>query len=210
MRSPIMCPIKDQLQIPDLLYRTPGPLYKLPPSSMGLDITRCSDRLFLMSRWWTHPSDTSSARNNVNDLVKWCQQALARHKFIIWRLGSSAGDSHPALSSAVNLGLPPHTTPTLKLLLDLCRSMAAWLALDMHHVAIIQCKNGKSRSMLAMSCFLMFIGAFDSTQDAFDWIQATALKEHKELGLGSVPGKREPPPAPVCPLADVPAVPAVL
>lgn len=47
--------------------------------------------------------------------------------------------------------------------------MAAWLTLDPEHVAIVQCKNGQSRSGLVMACFLRYCEIFDSTYESFEY-----------------------------------------
>ena len=51
---------------------------------------------------------------------------------------------------------------TMKALFDIVRSLAAWLALDPQHVAIVQCTNGKSRSGVAISCYLQYSEIFDN------------------------------------------------
>ena len=72
------------------------------------------------------------------------------------------------LLQAVDFRLPSRISPTIKILFDVSRSMAGWLVLSRKHVAMVQCKNGKARSLLAMSCFLRYIRLVESTADGLE------------------------------------------
>jgi hypothetical protein len=65
--------------------------------------------------------------------------------------------------------------PSLECIFSQCYSLKSWLDLSSHHVAIIHCANGRSRTGILMACFLKYIGAFEHTSTAFDFFCSARL-----------------------------------
>ncbi|KAJ3050357.1 hypothetical protein HK097_008679, partial [Rhizophlyctis rosea] len=55
----------------------------------------------------------------------------------------------------------------MKTLFDICRSIHAWLSLDVGNVAVIQCTNGIGRTGVAISCYLRYANLFPDANEAF-------------------------------------------
>jgi len=59
------------------------------------------------------------------------------------------------------------STPSLPALLDICYAIAAYHALSPQNVACVYCQNGKTRTGVAIACYLRFSGRVQSSLDGF-------------------------------------------
>ena len=59
--------------------------------------------------------------------------------------------------------------PTLVCAHSLCYSVKSWLDLSSDNIAIIHCRNGKSRTGILIACLLKYMRAFESAVDAFEF-----------------------------------------
>ena len=59
------------------------------------------------------------------------------------------------------------STPSLPALLDICYAIAAYHALSPQNVACVYCQNGKTRTGVAIACYLKFSGRVQSSLDGF-------------------------------------------
>ena len=72
-------------------------------------------------------------------------------------------------NQVMNFGLAKAYQMSLKTLLDICRSMHAWLSLDPGNVAVVHCTNGVGKTGVAISCYLRFSELFSDANEAFDY-----------------------------------------
>lgn len=137
---------------------------------LELDITRISNRILVMGRAWHHRTLQSSHCNNIDELGIFLQTRYGRN-FMIWNVGSTEVNYDTAIlrNQVVNFQLSRLLPPTLKTLFNASKSMAGWLALSPNNVAIVQCKNGLSRSGLFVACFLKYCEIFGSAHEAFEY-----------------------------------------
>ena len=66
-------------------------------------------------------------------------------------------------------GQPASETPTIATLLNICYVLTAWLHHDPDNVAVVTCANGKTRTAIAVACYLKFAALVDTTRQGFDW-----------------------------------------
>ena len=59
--------------------------------------------------------------------------------------------------------------PSLECVFNQCYALKSWLDLGQDHVIVVHCTNGRSRTGILISCFLKYIGAFASSNAAFDF-----------------------------------------
>jgi hypothetical protein len=68
---------------------------------------------------------------------------------------------------------------SIKNLLDICRSAAAWLLLDQSNICIFHCTNGFSRTGIAIACLFRYCELFPSAKEAFDYfVSQRTPKDH--------------------------------
>ena len=58
-------------------------------------------------------------------------------------------------------------TPPLPRMFEICYALQAWLGMNEHNVVAMCCENGKTRTGVVASCFMLFSGQMDSCLDAF-------------------------------------------
>lgn len=137
---------------------------------MNLDLTRVSNRLLVMGRCWAYRTDREGCRNNADEVACFLG-ARYDQNYLIFNFGSPdiKYDTAPFRNHVVPFPVSRMLSPTIKTLFNACRAMAAWIRLSPQNVIVVQCKNGKNRSGLAMACFLRFCGLFDTTYEAFEY-----------------------------------------
>jgi hypothetical protein len=145
---------------------------------LNLDITRISNRILVMGRCWTYRTDKAACRNNVEEIACFLNARYEKNYLII-NLGSpdTKYDTVPFRNQAIAFPISKILTPTVKTLFNVVRSISAWLQLNHANVIVIQCKNGKSRSGLAIACFLRYCGLFDSAYESFEYFVAKRSKD---------------------------------
>lgn len=145
---------------------------------LNLDITRISDRILVMGRCWTYRTDKAACRNNIEEIACFLNARYEKNYLII-NLGSpdTKYDTVPFRNQAIAFPISKILTPTVKTLFNVVRSISAWLQLNNANVIVIQCKNGKSRSGLAIACFLRYCGLFDSAYESFEYFVGKRSKE---------------------------------
>jgi Subunit CCDC53 of WASH complex len=57
--------------------------------------------------------------------------------------------------------------PTLATILNVCYTLHAWLQNDVAHTALVYCRNGKTRTALAIACYLLFSQQVATAQQGF-------------------------------------------
>ena len=133
-----------------------------------LDITKISNRLYIMGQSWRHSSHPDAARNNASELRNCldneCHSINKSCKYLIWSLSTTitkakdGSDEAFLASRTITFSTlnTERTFPTLKILYTACQSILAWLALDKANFAVIQCRNGRNRSILLAACLLRY------------------------------------------------------
>ncbi|ORY46833.1 actin-binding FH2 [Rhizoclosmatium globosum] len=141
----------------------------------SLDVTRITDRVIACGLPWAKASDQKGHRNNAKDLARFLK-ARYKDKFMMWNLtgDTSLGAYDPSLfnNQVVSFGLSKAYQLSLKTLLDVARSIHAWLKLDHENVAIVHCANGVGRTGLAIATLLRFDDTFVDAATAFEFFVA--------------------------------------
>ena len=122
-----------------------------------LDITEITNRIYVIGGIWKQKTQKESHKNNLDQLKRF----LITKKHLLINLHT--------LDPSYNL---PHITLNIKFNLDnilnMCKSVAAWLAFD-GNVVVFHCVNGLYKSALAVCCFLKFAGICDSALNALEF-----------------------------------------
>lgn len=94
-------------------------------------------------------------------------------RYLLFNLGSASAEESfgpQAAERCVDLGWATCgaiNAPTLAHVWRVAHALRAWLALDETHVAIVACANGRSRTGIAIACYLRFCGATASAVEGF-------------------------------------------
>ncbi|KAE9010230.1 hypothetical protein PR003_g15269 [Phytophthora rubi] len=143
------------------------------PDARSLELTFMTERLIVAGAP-TASGETDKKRNVVNasQLAQFLD-AQHRGRFLLFNLNAledaEAADALHEQMLEFNWerdGMKAHTPP-LELVFRICYALAAWLALDPQHVALVNCHSGKTRSGVVVACFLLFARLADDPTDAF-------------------------------------------
>ncbi|KAJ3066651.1 hypothetical protein HDU98_010064 [Podochytrium sp. JEL0797] len=138
----------------------------------SLDVTRITDRVVACGLPWQKKSDALLHRNNAGDLAAFLR-ARYKQRFMVWNLtgDTSLGnyDTAPFDNQVISFGLSKAYQLSLKTLLDVARSMHAWLTLHPDNVCVVHCTNGVGRTGLAIAAYLRFSDTFADASTAFEY-----------------------------------------
>lgn len=166
---------------PEPTQLPPPPHYLLPPPLPDdpsfrriitkLDLTRITDRVLALGMCWRQRSDKRSRRNNVDDLARFMNTRYPG-RYMLWNLAGDtsqgAYDTAEFGNQVVSFGLSKAYALNLRTILDICRSMHAWLSIDRKHVALVQCPTGLGRAGVVIACYLRYADIFPDATEAFE------------------------------------------
>nr|KAJ3413846.1 hypothetical protein HK105_001955 [Polyrhizophydium stewartii] len=137
-----------------------------------LDLRRITNRVIASGLPWKQPSSGQSHRNNVNDLARFLD-CRYHDRYMIWNLaGDTAQGSYPIEpfhNRVVAFPLSKAYHLSIRTLLDVCRSMHAWLSLHPANVAVVHCTNGVGRTGAAIASYLRFAEIIPDAKEAFEY-----------------------------------------
>ncbi|POM57933.1 Formin-2 domain containing hypothetical protein, partial [Phytophthora palmivora] len=149
-----------------------------PPDARSLELTFMTERLVVVGAPSDGPTDKKRNVVNVTELSSYLDTQHRSH-FLLFNLNALDTDTPDVqLSVADQLheqmlefnwerdGMKAHTPP-LDLIFRICYALVAWLALDAHNVALINCQTGKTRSGVVVACYLLFARLAEDPTDAF-------------------------------------------
>ena len=161
---------------------------------LQLDISQITERIYALGMPWQNRTEQRINRNNIEDLALYLNEQPGQ--FLVWNLSGVDYDSTLFRGQVVSIpqcySLPitgsssahlnnnssskrlsnPSTHKehlSLKALIDIVRSIDAWLSLSEEHVAYVHCWNGFSRTGVALSCFMRYKLMFDSVWEAYEY-----------------------------------------
>ncbi|KAF4130317.1 Formin Homology 2 Domain [Phytophthora infestans] len=149
------------------------------PDARSLEITFMTERLMVVGAPCDGPTDKKRNMVNVHDLAQFLD-AQHRGHFMFFNLNAlddaTADDGRQSVADKLHEqllefnwerdGMKAHTPP-LDLIFRICYALDAWLSLDPHHVALVNCQTGKTRSGVVVACYLLFARLADDPTDAF-------------------------------------------
>jgi hypothetical protein len=121
------------------------------------------------------PPPASSLRNSPATIATYLENRHGRKHFLAFSLTDSRPDDRTLLlfrRQIVQMGWwSPCTerseTPSISQILKLCYAIHAYLRLDPSNTVLVYCANGKTRSSIAMACYLKFAGFCSNSREGF-------------------------------------------
>lgn len=121
-----------------------------------------------------HPP-ASALRNSPANIVSFLEKRHGRNHFLAFSLMDERPDDRTLVlfrRQIVQLGwwspCPERSeTPSISQILKVCYAIHAYLHLDTSNVAVIYCANGKTRTAIAMACYLKFVGLVPHSREGF-------------------------------------------
>ena len=140
---PSLSVLSDTLGPPATLSLPKDPHFKKMASV--LDLTRITNRIIASGLPWKKKTERASHRNNIDDLSKFLDTRFDK-KYMIWNLAGDTAigdyDPLPFHNQIASFALSKAYQMSIKTFFDICRSIHAWLSLDIANVAVIHCTNG--------------------------------------------------------------------
>jgi hypothetical protein len=94
-----------------------------------------------------------------------------KRSYLIWNLASTEATYDYSYFDfqivAFDLNRSLHLS--IKSMLDICRSAAAWLLLDSSNVCVLHCSNGFVRTGISIACIFRYCELFPSAKAAFEY-----------------------------------------
>eukprot|EP00050_Salpingoeca_kvevrii_P002018 m.185116 g.185116 ORF g.185116 m.185116 type:complete len:1124 (+) comp10516_c0_seq2:164-3535(+) len=135
-------------------------------AASNLDVRFITPRIAAMGRPWQRRTEKRAARNHVQELATFLE---THHKgrYMIFNLCPfECQYEYEQLSEQVVEFDVELQAPSFETILNLCKALAAWLALGADNVALVHCQNGKSRTGLLLVAYLLLNGECDSADEA--------------------------------------------
>ena len=155
------------LQTPRRAMGAPG---TPPRTSHDLDLTTIHAQLMVIGRPWDHPTNKSSHKNNIDQVVSFLEKRYSGH-YLVFNLSSRIYDyykfTYQVLDQLVGNRSRDHDpiqTPTLEELFSVCYAMQFWMGIHPENVVVLHCKDGIHRTRLVVAASLLFDGQC-TTQD---------------------------------------------
>eukprot|EP00002_Diphylleia_rotans_P032320 TRINITY_DN6778_c0_g1_i3.p1 TRINITY_DN6778_c0_g1~~TRINITY_DN6778_c0_g1_i3.p1 ORF type:complete len:616 (+),score=100.23 TRINITY_DN6778_c0_g1_i3:54-1901(+) len=130
-----------------------------------LDFTYITDRIIAMS----FPAEgvESIYRNPIDDVASLLIDKHGEH-FMIFNLSERTYDYAKFNNQVIEFGFPDHHSPSLQLLIIICKSIHSHLLSDPRNVAVIHCMAGKGRTGTTIASYMIFSGLFNDAEEALD------------------------------------------
>ena len=137
----------------------------------------------------------SKVKNSPAAMATFLERRHGRHRFLAYSLSDYPPDDRTLLlfrRQIVQLGWwspckERSETPSIPKLLDVCYSIHAFLQLDKSNVVLVYCANGKTRTAIAIACYLKFAGLVHRTVEGFLHFLSKRGIEHPEDILKQLP-----------------------
>ncbi|KAI8912402.1 hypothetical protein BC831DRAFT_517331 [Entophlyctis helioformis] len=137
-----------------------------------LDIRRITNRVMAAGLPWKQRSDQRLHRNSIADLALFLNTRYAG-RYMIWNLAGDTSqgsyDTLPFGNRIANFPLSKAYHLNVKTIIDIARSMHAWLSLDPGNVAVVHCTNGVGRTGVAIAAYLRFVEIIPDANEAFEY-----------------------------------------
>eukprot|EP00842_Homolaphlyctis_polyrhiza_P006494 jgi/Hompol1/6846/HPOL_001315-RA len=160
---------------PYVVGTRPPPLPKDPAFTAAarlLDLRRITNRVIASGLPSSHRSNPLAYRNNLLDLARFLD-ARFPERYMVWNLAGDTShgsyDIEPLHNRVVAIPLSKAYNLNLKSIMEVCRSMHAWLSLDPANVAIVHCTTGVGRTGAAIACYLRFVEIIPDAKEAFEY-----------------------------------------
>jgi hypothetical protein len=122
-----------------------------------------------------HPAPTPIVKNSPATIASYLEQRHGKNHFLGYSLSDRPPDDRTLVllrRQIVQLGwwspCPERSeTPSIPKLLQVCYALHAYLQLDSANVVWVYCANGKTRTAIAIACYLKFVGLVDRSSDGF-------------------------------------------
>jgi phosphatidylinositol-3,4,5-trisphosphate 3-phosphatase/dual-specificity protein phosphatase PTEN len=126
-----------------------------------LDLTYITPNVIAMS----FPYDDVEG-NSKNSVYRFLEDKHRDH-YKIYNL-CSENRYDPAIfhNRVANYPFDEHSCPNFKLIIDFCLDVMNWISEDEQNIAVVHCRNGKNRTGLMTSCFLLYSNQFSVSEDA--------------------------------------------
>eukprot|EP00002_Diphylleia_rotans_P005244 TRINITY_DN14356_c0_g1_i1.p1 TRINITY_DN14356_c0_g1~~TRINITY_DN14356_c0_g1_i1.p1 ORF type:complete len:684 (+),score=117.11 TRINITY_DN14356_c0_g1_i1:45-2096(+) len=130
-----------------------------------LDFTYITDRIIAMA----FPAEgvESIYRNPIDDVASLLIDKHGEH-FMIFNLSERSYDYAKFNHQVIEFGFPDHHSPSLQLLLIICKSIHSHLMSDPRNVAVVHCMAGKGRTGTTIAAYMIFSGLFNDAEEALD------------------------------------------
>ncbi|XP_052792295.1 phosphatidylinositol 3,4,5-trisphosphate 3-phosphatase TPTE2-like isoform X3 [Mya arenaria] len=135
----------------------------------GFDLDLCyiTERMIAMS----FPSSgvQSMYRNNIREVSRFFETKHKGHYKLYNLCSEREYDISFFADSVERVMIDDHNVPTLREMVQFCKSMHEWLSADPENVVAIHCKGGKGRTGTMICTWLVECGNFEEAQDSLDY-----------------------------------------
>jgi hypothetical protein len=117
----------------------------------------------------------TTINNSPATMASYLEKRHGKHRFLVFSLQDESPDDRTLLlfnRQIVQLGwknpCPERSeNPTIPHLLKICYAIHSYLSLNEKNVAVVYCRNGKTRTAIAVACYLRFAGLVKQSYQGF-------------------------------------------
>ena len=123
-------------------------------------------------------------RNNVNDVMKFLSSKHAYH-YQVYNLCFGGEDSSEFLFANDNYVFRDAKPPPFEMIESFCIEVDRWLGENKNNVAVIYCRDGKSRSGVMICCYLLHRKRFSNAGEVLKFFSIARTTNMKALTIPS-------------------------
>jgi C2 domain of PTEN tumour-suppressor protein/Polymorphic toxin system, DSP-PTPase phosphatase len=116
------------------------------------------------------PSDELTSNGRLIDHVSDYLQREHKSQFMVVNLSEKQYDYSKFDDNVLEFCYPGYPSPPLNTLLNMCKTMDAWLAADSSNVLVIHCQTGKGRTASCAAAYLTWSRKFNNTAMALQHV----------------------------------------
>ncbi|KAA0173191.1 hypothetical protein FNF27_05279 [Cafeteria roenbergensis] len=153
------------------------------PSSSPLDISKVTDRLYVMGLPWRRMTEATAQRNNIDEIAAHLRAQFGNHAllFDLTSRGPHGVDyskfNHQVLHFEPDFSDRGHEdVPAIRQAFSFCYAAKFWTELHPRNVVVLFCKDGRRRSGFFAACWLAYSGVAADTMEGYQIFTAARLR----------------------------------
>jgi hypothetical protein len=136
------------------------------------------------------PAQSAKIQNSPATMATYLERRHGKHRYLAYSLEDQPPDDRTLLlfrRQIVHMQwwspcMERSGTPSIPKLLEICYALHAYLQLNPSNAVLVYCENGKTRTAIAIACYLKFIGLVERSCEGFlHFLQQRGIAEPQSV-----------------------------